>query len=269
LSQQPVQNSTDNSAPRLTAISHQPSNLLFTSWLSSQVKVKVMLRPTVQSASLSWNKAPIWGLRPDLYCQTVAGLLMWDALSDERMGLSFDFQLNEQVKVKVTLRLTVSQSVSPGVKPHLGFFTRYLLLFDSYGLVFFWGTLSDDRTGLCCPRQHSLSRVRVPWDSWLYFTVSDLRLPFSSPPTTRRVTVEVFEPAFTRVWTNIQLVFNVTPRRGTHRKHCSSIVALVRFRGNVFTEPLLTNGLHNPVVLLLRAGCRGCLVTAIVYRVTA
>jgi hypothetical protein len=29
-----------------------------------------------QSASLSWNKAPIWGLRPDLYyCQTVAGAL--------------------------------------------------------------------------------------------------------------------------------------------------------------------------------------------------
>jgi hypothetical protein len=43
-----------------------------------------------QSPSLSWNKAPIWGLRPDLYyCQTVAGLLMWGALSDERMGLSF------------------------------------------------------------------------------------------------------------------------------------------------------------------------------------
>jgi hypothetical protein len=29
--------------------------------------------------------------------------------------------------------------------------------------------------------------------------VSDLRLPFSSPPTTRRVTVEVFDPAATRV----------------------------------------------------------------------
>jgi hypothetical protein len=29
-----------------------------------------------QSASLSWNKAPIWGLRLDFYyCQTVAGLL--------------------------------------------------------------------------------------------------------------------------------------------------------------------------------------------------
>jgi hypothetical protein len=30
-----------------------------------------------QSASLSWNKAPVWGLQPDFYYyQTVAGLLM-------------------------------------------------------------------------------------------------------------------------------------------------------------------------------------------------
>jgi hypothetical protein len=43
-----------------------------------------------QPASLSWNKAPFWGLRPDLhYCLTVAGLLIWGTLSDERMGLSF------------------------------------------------------------------------------------------------------------------------------------------------------------------------------------
>jgi hypothetical protein len=43
-----------------------------------------------QSASLSWHKAPIRGLRPDFYyCQTVAGLLMWGALSDERTGLLF------------------------------------------------------------------------------------------------------------------------------------------------------------------------------------
>jgi hypothetical protein len=39
-------------------------------------------------------------------------------------------------KVKVTMRLTVSQSVSLGVVPHLGPMTRYLLLFDSYGLIF-------------------------------------------------------------------------------------------------------------------------------------
>jgi hypothetical protein len=43
-----------------------------------------------QSTSLSWNKAPIWGLWPDFYyCQTVASLLIWGALSDERTGVSF------------------------------------------------------------------------------------------------------------------------------------------------------------------------------------
>jgi hypothetical protein len=35
-----------------------------------------------QSAIPSWNKAPVWGLRPDFYyCQTVAGLLMRGSLS--------------------------------------------------------------------------------------------------------------------------------------------------------------------------------------------
>jgi hypothetical protein len=49
----------------------------------------LMLQPTV-SRPVSWNKAPIWGLRLDsYYCQTVAGLLMWSVLSDERTGPSF------------------------------------------------------------------------------------------------------------------------------------------------------------------------------------
>jgi hypothetical protein len=47
-----------------------------------------------------------------------------------------DIYLKVKVKVKVTLQLTVGQSVSLGVEPHLGLMTRYLLLFDSYGLVF-------------------------------------------------------------------------------------------------------------------------------------
>jgi hypothetical protein len=42
-----------------------------------------------QSASLSWNKAPIWDLRPDLhYCQSRV-FLMWGCLSDESLCLSF------------------------------------------------------------------------------------------------------------------------------------------------------------------------------------
>jgi hypothetical protein len=40
------------------------------------------------------------------------------------------------LQVKVTLRLTVSQSVNLGVDPNLGLMTSCLLLFDSYGLVF-------------------------------------------------------------------------------------------------------------------------------------
>jgi hypothetical protein len=48
------------------------------------------------------------------------------------------------------------------------------------------------------PRQLIHSRIRVLWDSRPYFTLSDSRRPSLSPPTTRRATVEVFDPASTR-----------------------------------------------------------------------
>jgi hypothetical protein len=49
-------------------------------------------------------------------------------------------------KVKVTLRLTVSQSVSLVIEPHLGPMTRYLFLSDSYVIVSV-GRPLDERTG--------------------------------------------------------------------------------------------------------------------------
>jgi hypothetical protein len=43
-----------------------------------------------RSVSRSWCEAPIWGPRPHFYySQTVADLLMWGDLSDERMDLLF------------------------------------------------------------------------------------------------------------------------------------------------------------------------------------
>jgi hypothetical protein len=138
----------------------------------------------------------------------------------------------------------VSQSVSLGVKPHLGLMTRYLLLFDSCSLSFLWGAPSDERMGLSFvhaagPCQRSLSQVRILWDSRTYFTVSDLRLPFSSPPTTRMTPVASF-------------VFKITPQHGSRRKH-----SLYCCRG-VFTSSLHSNSrgadhIENAVLLLLRA----------------
>jgi hypothetical protein len=55
-------------------------------WISHSFWLESYLTTDGQSASLSWNKSPIWGLRPDFYyCQTVAVLLTWGALSDERV----------------------------------------------------------------------------------------------------------------------------------------------------------------------------------------
>jgi hypothetical protein len=71
---------------------------------------------------------------------------------------------------------------------HLGLTARFLLLSDNCG--------SDKRTGLSFtiaagPRHRSQFLIRVLWESWQHFTVSDSGLPLSSPLTICRVTVEV------------------------------------------------------------------------------
>jgi hypothetical protein len=118
------------------------------------------------------------------------------------------------------------------------------------------------------PCQRSVSRVRVPCDSRPYFIVSDLRLPFSSPPTTHRVTVEVFDPASTRVLCPTRDSQNYShyiasgrTQQKTRFPNNSSIVIEVclprrcietavllplpacSFRVNLFTEPLRSNEL--------------------------
>jgi hypothetical protein len=78
-----------------------------------------------QSASLSWNKVPIWGLRPDFYyCQTNAGLLMWGAISDERAGLPFTIAAGPRQRSHSQVRLPRDSwphfTVSDSRLPQLG-----------------------------------------------------------------------------------------------------------------------------------------------------
>jgi hypothetical protein len=95
----------------------------------------------------------------------------------------------------------------------------------------YWSETDLSFTIAAGPRQRSHFRVRVPRDSWPYFTLSDTRLSqpgglgrvfifpknkvaqlyiprhwvlFSSLPTTRRATVDVFEPASTRGYDDIK-----------------------------------------------------------------
>jgi hypothetical protein len=55
---------------------------------------------------------------------------------------------NEQHKVRVTLQLTVTQSVCLGVEPLLGLMTRYLFICLKVAVLSIWGAISDERSGL-------------------------------------------------------------------------------------------------------------------------
>jgi hypothetical protein len=107
------------------------------------------------------------------------------------------------IELSFMLRPTVSRPVCLGIKHPFGAYDQIFIICMTITVLFLWGALSDKKTGLSFvyvagPCQRNLSLVPVPWVSRPYFTVSHLRLFFSSPPTTRRVTVEVFDPASTR-----------------------------------------------------------------------
>jgi hypothetical protein len=144
-------------------------------------------------------------------------------------------EINVRVRVRVTIRLAVHrQSVRLGAKPlethdQQSFLTEPL---QSWSLC---NIITHERAGLSFtisagPRQRSQSRVRVSWD-YDHILLSQIRdfpnlegqvpvfispanrlvqlytprhwVPFSSPPSTRWATVEVFEAASTPAEINV------------------------------------------------------------------
>jgi hypothetical protein len=219
-----------------------------------------MLRQAISWPVYLGVKPPL-GPKPNFCCyQTVSGVLMWGALSDEWTRLLFTIAAGTRQRTHSHIRVprdpwphfTLSDSILPkpgGPGSHFHFrqeqsgpvitpgtrfpFRRLLRLAgqsqspsqshiatDGQSISKSWyrgpsgahvqifitlwrlpscfcgaPSLTRGRVCLlyCCwTAPGNLTRVRVPWDSWPYFTVSDLRLPFSLPPTTRKITYRLF-----------------------------------------------------------------------------
>jgi hypothetical protein len=133
-------------------------------------------------------------------------------------------------------------------------------------VLFLWGALFDERTGLSFvyaadPRQRSLSWVRVPLDSWPYFNTSDLRLPFRRLLRVAGWRGGIQLRLHTGDWVFSTKLLITTAMRGQNRKyhfqHYSYCIftdqllrneficccVRVRFHGKLFTEPLPNNEL--------------------------
>jgi hypothetical protein len=156
------------------------------------------------------------------------------------------------LKLKLKLcfdRRSVGQSVLVS-STHLGLTTRILLLADSCGFVdmgfSLWRENGSDVYNCCWSSPAQSSWVRVPWDSWSYFTVSDSRLhqprgpgpriyippeqggpviPPGSGFSFRRLLWlaglrwRYSNPRPSRMTSLASIVFKITPRHGPHGKH--------------------------------------------------
>jgi hypothetical protein len=88
-----------------------------------------------------------------------------------------------RVRVRINLRMAVyRKTVRLGDKPLETHDQNFYFPTEHLPLESLCNILSDERMGLSFtiaagPRQRSHSQIRVPWDSWPHFTLSDSRLP--------------------------------------------------------------------------------------------
>jgi hypothetical protein len=110
---------------------YEPFSLFIVLKCSSHLRCGNLPQPDGQQGSLLRSQSY---RRPDSFSGTViqtARLLQ----SQSNRQATPSVEQTCRVRVRVTLRLTVSQSVWLGVEPHLGLMTRYLFLFESYSPV--------------------------------------------------------------------------------------------------------------------------------------
>jgi hypothetical protein len=152
--------------------------------------------------------APSRPLTIFLFFPWLRRVLKWSFLFEERRGRTstgYSPSTGEWLRslsLTHSLHRLVSRSLCVGIKHPSGPYDQIFITVRQLRLC--WcGALSLTR-GWACRLQLLLviaSAVilgsRVPWDSIPYFTVSDSRLPLSSP-TTRSAAVKVFDPASTR-----------------------------------------------------------------------
>jgi hypothetical protein len=170
------------------------------------VKVKVMLR------RLSWCQAPICGPRPDFhYCQTVVVCLC---------------PLTRGKVCRLLLLLTLASESFSSTSPAELTTVLYCLRFETPPT---WKARSP--------------YLYPPGEGWSSYTPRHC-VPFSSPPTTHRAAVEVYEPASTRG--NCQLSTNCPGRNISAQNAekapflcCCSIVSVGTC---LFEKPLLSKG---------------------------
>jgi hypothetical protein len=158
-------------------------------------------------------------------------------------------------------RRSVGQSVLVS-NTHLGLTTTFLLLSDRLFIDVERSLRREDGSVVYNCSWPSLAQSFSGPSP--YFTVSDSRLPFSSPPRTRRVTVEVFYYASTRDWTELPNELPVITWCGQETEHPFELFICchlrIRCHGSAWSpnrcpatvySALLRNGMFTAATVLL------------------
>jgi hypothetical protein len=184
---------------------------------TSQSQSQSYVSTDSQEASLSCCQAPMWGLRPEFYyCRTVAGLLMWGALSDERMGLPSTIAAGPRQRSHSRVR------VPRGSIPYVTVSDSRLSQPGGPGPLIY---IPQEKGGPVIP-----PGTRFPFRRLV--RLAGLRWRYSNPP-----------PRGMPTFLSLHVEYLIL--HGPHRKHRVQqffyCFMCIRWRRNVFTEPLHGN----------------------------